>query len=198
MSGIITSTRPSGRNRLPSLIMEVDTRGIDRMFDQFLDDVGAAVRPAAQAGAQVLYDEVVRNVENVKAVKTGNLRKSIYQKYSPELSVDGRSATYNISWNKTKAPHGWLVEYGHIQRYKMMEYPDGSVRPMVRPEKRGEPAPKRDRSGKNQKALDGYYVKLPTALQIPGKAFMRRAADKAPLAFAAMENKLFEILSGIK
>jgi hypothetical protein len=35
-------------------------------------------------------------------------------------------------------------------------------------------------------------------LQIPGKAFMRKAADKAPLAFAAMENKLFEILSGIK
>jgi hypothetical protein len=153
MSGIITSTRPSGRNRLPSLIMEVDTSGIDRMFDQFLDDVGAAVRPAAQAGAQVLYDEVVRNV-GALGTKTGNLKKSIYQKYSPELSVEGKSATYNISWNKTKAPHGWLLEYGHIQRYKMMVYPDGSVRPVVKPEMRGKPAPKRDRSGKNQQALD--------------------------------------------
>ena len=193
-NGTRVYTRQGKPGRLPQLIVEVDTSGIDRMFDAFLGEVGQAVRPAAQAGAQVLYDAVKSNVGQLKT-HTGNLNKSIYQKYSPEQSVDGVSATYNISWNKAKAPHGWLVEYGHIQRYKMMVYPDGTVRPMVRPEMKGKPKPARKAS---QAVKDAYYVTLPTPLQIPGKAFIRSAADKAPLAFAAMENKLFEILSGSK
>jgi hypothetical protein len=182
------------RERLPNLIIQVDTSGIDRMFDAFIGEVGAAVRPAAQAGAQVLYDEVKRNVGSLKTV-TGNLNRSIYQAYSPEQSTDNVSATYNISWNKTKAPHGWLVEYGHLQRYRYYQNAQGQVRPMVRPGMDGRKKPSK---GAPQSVKDAYYVTLPTPIQIAGKAFMRRAADKAPLAFAAMEQKLFEILSGSK
>ena len=180
------------RKVLGALIMEVDTTGIDRMFDQLVGDVGEAVRPAAQAGAQVLYDEVKRNVGQLKTY-TGNLKKSIYQKYSPELSVDGKVATYNISWNKIKAPHGWLVERGHLQRYRYYQNAQGEVRPMVRPGMDGKKKPSKSAS---QSVKDAYYVTLDTPVQVAGKAFVRRAADKRPMAFLAMEQKLFEILSG--
>lgn len=179
---------------LAQLIIEVDTSSLDRMMDSFVAEVGAAVRPAAQAGAQVLYDEVKRNVGQIKSL-TGNLNKSIYQKYSPELSVEGKSAVYNISWNKTTAPHGWLVERGHLQRYRYYQNAQGQVRPMVRP---GMDGRKRPSNKASQAVKDAYYVTLPTPVQIPGKAFVRRAADKLPIAFSAMENKLFEILSGSK
>ena len=177
-----------------ALILEVDTTGIDRMFDQFIGEVGLAVRPAAQAGAQVLYDEVKRNVGQIRSI-TGNLNKSIYQAYSPELSIEGYSAVYNISWNKTKAPHGWLVERGHLQRYRYYQSADGKVRPMVRP---GMDGRKRPSNKAPQSVKDAYYVTLDVPVQIPGKAFIRRAADKRNLAFAAMEQKLFDILSGAK
>lgn len=184
----------SRRATLQPLILEVNTAGIDRIFDQFIDNVGAAVRPAAQAGAQVLYDEVRRNVGQIKS-HTGNLKKSIYQKYSPEQSVDGLIATYNVSWNKSKAPHGWLVERGHLQRYRYYQNAQGQVRPMVRP---GMDGTKKPAKSAPQAVKDAYYVTLDTPIQIAGKAFVRRAADKRPMAFLAMEQKLFEILSGAK
>jgi HK97 gp10 family phage protein len=69
---------------------------------------GAAdVRPAAQAGAQVLYEEVLVRVP----VRSGGLKDSIYQVYSQDQSSDGR-ATYHVSWNARKAPHGHLIEFG--------------------------------------------------------------------------------------
>ena len=175
------------------LILEVDTTGIDRMFDMFVADIEAAVRPAAQAGAQVLYDEVKRNVGQLKSF-TGNLQKSIYQKYSPELSVAGQKAVYNISWNKTKAPHGWLVERGHMQRYRYYQNSQGQVRPMVRP---GMDMTKKPGKSASQAAKDAYYVPLEGGPKhIAAMAFVRRAADKRQLAYLAMEQKLFEILSG--
>ena len=75
------------------------------------------LRPAAQAGAQVAYDEAKRKVSLIGKV-TGNLDQAIYQAFSPENS-DPNKATYHVSWNWRKAPHGQLVEYGHIQSYKV-------------------------------------------------------------------------------
>ena len=42
---------------------------------------------------------------------TGNLHSAIYRVFSKTRSTDDLK-TYHISWNKTKAPHGFLVEYG--------------------------------------------------------------------------------------
>lgn len=78
------------------------------------------VRPAAQAGAQVLYDEVkvrvpvskkTRKLKSGRTVAPGALRDSIYQVYSKDNSQAER-ATYHVSWNYKKAPHGHLVEFG--------------------------------------------------------------------------------------
>jgi HK97 gp10 family phage protein len=64
------------------------------------------------AMAKVIYDEVKLNASPPRlGKKTGNLEASIYRAYSPEKSSDAVK-TYNISWNKRKAPHGHLVEFG--------------------------------------------------------------------------------------
>lgn len=78
------------------------------------------VRPASQAGAQVLYDEVllrvpvstkVRKLKSGRTIAPGALKASIYQVFSEDNSESGR-ATYHVSWNYRKAPHGHLVEFG--------------------------------------------------------------------------------------
>ncbi|MES2972391.1 MAG: HK97-gp10 family putative phage morphogenesis protein [Pseudomonadota bacterium] len=88
----------------------------------------AALRPAAQAGAEDLYFETrLRCPESDHAhyfygrdsKKTGvkyyfapgNLRNSLYQVFSKDNSGKTR-ATYHVAWNHTKAPYGFMVEYG--------------------------------------------------------------------------------------
>ena len=88
----------------------------DSAITRTLDSLSAAaeqdlIRPAAQAAAQVFYDQVKRNVAGLGRI-TGNLDRSIYQAYRDKESGHGK-AVYHVSWNMTKAPHGHLVEYGH-------------------------------------------------------------------------------------
>jgi hypothetical protein len=133
------------------------------------DSVDAAVRPAAQAGAQVLYDEVQRNVGRIKK-HTGKLASSIYQAYARSKSTDGR-AVYAISWNARKAPHGHLVEYGHLQRYEISY----------------DPKTKRFTTHKDRP--------LNTPKLVAARPFVRPAMDKFPAALAAVEGRLFEELA---
>ena len=80
-----------------------------------------ATRPAAQAGAQVFYEEVKQRVPvSAKAHSTkgkkqtftpGTLRKAIYQAFADKESGDGK-ASYRISWNKSHAFYGRFVEFG--------------------------------------------------------------------------------------
>lgn len=100
-----------------SFSLKVDTSGLDRWLDELGDEAEAAARPAAQAAAQVLYDEVKRNVGRLKK-RTGNLDRAIYQAYSADNSGAGK-AQYHVSWNARKAPHGHLLEFGHLQRYEV-------------------------------------------------------------------------------
>ncbi len=86
-----------------------------------------AIEGAAGMG-RVIYDEVQANVRdsskphyfygrNSKKSGTkylfnpGNLRKAIYRVYSPEKSSDTLKV-YRVSWNHTKAPYGYMVEFG--------------------------------------------------------------------------------------
>lgn len=171
----------SGRK---TLRMELDTAGLDAILDGLGDDVVQAVRPSAQAAAQVLYDQVKANVGALGRY-TGNLDRSIYQKFSPEQS-GGMTAVYNVSWNHRTAPHGHLVEFGYLQRYRYR--PDG-MGPMVRPGMDGQRKPGR-RATREQK--DAYYVTLPTPLQVPAKAFVRRAESAFDAAYKAAEEELLK------
>lgn len=106
----------------------VDAAGIDALMDGIAGASEDAVRPAAQAGAQVFYDEVKRRAPRsnkghwfhgtsfkINGQKywfdAGSLQKAIYQVYSKDNSGPGR-ATYQIAWNHRKVPYGFMVEFG--------------------------------------------------------------------------------------
>lgn len=77
-------------------------------LDKFAQKVREEVLIAGTAAmANVIYEEVHTRVP----VDTGTLRDAIYRVYSPEKSSDANKL-YRISWNKKKAPHGHLVEFG--------------------------------------------------------------------------------------
>lgn len=179
----------SGKN---TVNMAVDMGAFNDMISELEEDIQAAVRPAAQAGAQVFYDAVVRNV-NALGKKSGNLAGAIYQAYSEENSGPGK-ATYHISWNASKAPHGGLVEYGHIQRYAVNLAEDGNWYTLVKPSMRGKPKPKRNAS---QAEKDAYYIlRAGGPRQIAAQPFIRPAFYRQGEAIAAVEKKFFEVLRG--
>jgi hypothetical protein len=91
-------------------------------LDALAAELEAPVRPAAQAMTQVFYDRVVANVGGIRK-KTGNLARSIYQAYSKDNSSPTR-AVYHVSWNARQAPHGHLVEFGHLMRYEVSFDPE--------------------------------------------------------------------------
>ena len=75
--------------------MELDLSAVDDVLSALESGVEAAIRPMAQAGAQVIYERVKLNVQGLGRV-TGNLDRSIYQYFSDEKSEDGKRAEYHI------------------------------------------------------------------------------------------------------
>lgn len=88
------------------------------------NELQKATRPAAQAGAQIIYDAARLNAPVSKRphkfygthkvygpYAPGNMRDSIYQVFSKTNSYKDVS-TYHISWNADKAPYGAMVEFG--------------------------------------------------------------------------------------
>lgn len=98
-------------------MVEVKLKGnLSAALDNFEREVSQQVLMAGVAAmARVIYDEVKINTTGVKAntpgIVTGNLHESIYRVFSQEHS-NSKTKTYQISWNKTKAPHGHLLEFG--------------------------------------------------------------------------------------
>ena len=89
-----------------------------------VDKLHAATRPAAQAGAEIIYQrarlEAPVSADShyfyIRGKKygpyaPGNLRNSIYQVYSRDNSFKD-IATYHISFNKSEAPYGFIVHNG--------------------------------------------------------------------------------------
>ena len=174
-----------------SFTIDADLSGLESLMDGLTVEVEAAARPASQAAAQVLYEAVQKNVDAL-GKKTGNLRRSIYQVFSVSNSATG-VATYHVSWNAKIAPHGGLVENGYLQRYRYYKGNDGQVRPMVRPGMEGTPRPGRRAS---QATKDAYFVTLPTPIQVPAKAFVRRATSQFSKAYDAAEAELLKRVDG--
>lgn len=89
-----------------------------------VDKLHAATRPAAQAGAQIIYERArleapVSDDSHFFYIRgkkygpyaPGTLRDSIYQVYSKDNSYKDVS-TYHISFNKSEAPYGFIVHNG--------------------------------------------------------------------------------------
>ena len=151
-----------------SFNLSIDMSAFESEMEQLADRAERAARPAAQAGAQVIYERVKANVAALGR-KTGNLDSSIYQAYSANNSNESK-AVYHVSWNASKAPHGHLVEWGYIKRWQSIMINGKWVTLKNRP--------------------------LATPVQVPGKAFVRRAKDAMPQAQEAMRAKFLEVLHG--
>ena len=154
-----------------SFSIKADTSGLERWLDELGDAAEKAARPAAQAAAQVLYDEVKRNVGRIKR-KTGNLERSIYQVFSASKSDQGK-ATYHVSWNARKAPHGHLVEFGHLQRYEVSF--DPNTKRFTTHKDRPLAAPKLVAA---RPFLRPAMAKFPQALEAAKAELFRRLDDK--------------------
>jgi len=89
-----------------------------------LDKLHAATRPAAQAGAEVIYQRArleapvsdASHYFHIRGKKygpyaPGTLKNAIYQVFSKDNSYKDVS-TYHISFNKSEAPYGFIVHNG--------------------------------------------------------------------------------------
>lgn len=89
-------------------------------------ELGRATRPAAQAGAQIIYERAKSIASTIKSkhehkfygtngvygpFQPGTLYRSIYQVFSKDNSYSDVS-TYHVSWNANEAPYGGMVEFG--------------------------------------------------------------------------------------
>lgn len=104
--------------------IKIDVAGFHMQLHAVADKMNQATRPAAQAGAQIIYERAKALVPVSSAAHMfhgshaiygpyapGSLRDSIYQVYSRDNSFRDVS-TYHISWNSDKAPYGAMVEFG--------------------------------------------------------------------------------------
>ena len=171
-----------------SVSIKTNAEELFGVIDGYEEQVLQAIRPAAQAGAQVFYEAAIRNVV-ANGQKTGNLADAIYQAYSKNQSTESK-AVYHVSWNGRKAPHGGLVEFGHIQRYAAHFGDDGKWYTVVRPSMRGKPKPGRSAS---QATKDAYYVlRKGGPQQIAAQPFMRTAFSRREQAYAAVRTTFFK------
>lgn len=122
-----------GRGRVINIAF--DFSKLSSKLDRLAKIVTQGARPAAQAGAQVFYDEMKQRASTQGSegeysapgaapfVQSGKLRDAIYQAFV-EKESGYLNAVYRISWAKKKAPHGHLLENGTSRM---------AARPFLRP-----------------------------------------------------------------
>lgn len=184
------------------LRVDFDLAGITTQVDKLAEVIEGAIRPAAQAAAQVFYNEVKLRAARAseKGWGTGNLSKAIYQAYAKKYATPDR-AIYHVSWRRsltvfdqgapTARSYGHLLEYGWLQRYATYLDKKGNWVTAVRPEMLGKPKPKRRAS---QAMKDAYYVlRKGGPIQHPPRAFLRSSYEaKKQEALAAADKEMQE------
>lgn len=100
--------------------LDVDLSGVIESLDDDYETLKENTRPAAQAMAQIFYENARGNVMRLNSI-TGNLLNAIYQKHDDDSLEDGISR-YIVSWRTSgsglaKAPHGHLIEFGYQQNF---------------------------------------------------------------------------------
>lgn len=107
-----------------SMKIKMNVEAFKAQLRATVEELNKATRPAAQAGAQIIYDRA-KSLAPVSLkphmfhgqykvygpYSPGTLRDSIYQAFSKDNSFRDVS-TYHISWNAEKAPYGGMVEVG--------------------------------------------------------------------------------------
>ena len=109
-----------------SLKINFNTKQLQEQLQATVEAMHKATRPAAQAGSQLIYDRArspgyapVSEKPHFFTIKgrkygpfqPGNLRDSVYQVFAQKKSFKDVS-TYEVSFNRTKAPYGFMVSNG--------------------------------------------------------------------------------------
>lgn len=117
------------------LTFDFDTKALTDQIDALKVKAETAIRPAAQAGAQVFYEAVLETVPTSKKghwfqgstakgkkspgakrkasywFESGSLKNAVYQVYSKSDSSKDMSI-YHVAWNHRKVPYGFMVALG--------------------------------------------------------------------------------------
>ena len=109
----------------------------------------------------------------------GLLKSALYVAYDQRLNVLNPDLfRYTVSWNRKKAPHGHLLEFGHWMPYKYARLKDGSYTTLKPLQK----------NPTNNSA--GFWVKQHAFL---GPAFDVRIGNLMSVAFKAGTAKFMEL-----
>lgn len=102
------------------MTVKFDAEDILDGLDALTDDTYKVARSMGVAAAIAVRDEAKANVRS----RSGKLRASLYVAFDSEGSTRTR-VRYGVSWNRTKAPHGHLVEFGHVRTNVRVQLPNG-------------------------------------------------------------------------
>lgn len=121
---------------MPAAI-NINLRAFKEQLQATTQQLQQATRPAAQAGAEIMYQRAKQHALALRSDKEhyfqgtaskkapkgskknfrygpyqpGNLAAAVYQVFAKTRSFKDVS-TYEVSWNKDKAPYGFMVELG--------------------------------------------------------------------------------------
>lgn len=151
---------------------DFDVSGIVKMAEAVKANPMDIARPVAHAAARVFYEATLRNVRTRVGKVSGNLENSIYYTFSQDNSSETR-ATYHVSWNKKKAPHGFLIEFGHWSYYKVVKLANGK---WITPKRGNGPKPARNA---DQSVKNAYYIPREAPKWISARPFLRPAYMEA-------------------
>lgn len=90
-------------------------------LDNLTEEAYSVARTMGAAAGAALRDAA----KGFAPVQRGKLRDSIYVAFSDESTQT--SIVYSVSWNRKKAPHGHLLEFGHWQPYVFARNEKGQV-----------------------------------------------------------------------
>lgn len=103
--------------------------------------MGAAMGNAVRDEAQKRAPELQAGNEGYDNQRRGQLRDAIYNAYDGRRSVLNEGhIVYGVSWNRRKAPHGHLLEFGHWMPYEAKKIEGRWVTPIVKTAGRGKRA----------------------------------------------------------
>jgi hypothetical protein len=108
--------------------VEFDLGSALKQVDALAKSANDAIRPAAQAGAQIFYEAVIaaapksdkghwfhgtsfKSTGQKYWFESGNLKNAVYQVYSKSDSAPDKSV-YHVAWNHRKVPYGFMVAGG--------------------------------------------------------------------------------------
>lgn len=102
--------------------VKFDTADVQAGLDRLLGPARVSLaRSMGVAGGKELRDEAKARAPRHE----GTLAEAIYLAFQDEKSND-KTVQYAVTWNKSKAPHGHLIEFGHWRNYVVRILPDGS------------------------------------------------------------------------